>query len=50
MKAIATLTDEQIALLEVQEKGEISVHVKVTDAAGIEPVECEMIWAWVPKR
>tara|TARA_R110002012_G_scaffold180507_1_gene346326 strand:+ start:412 stop:915 length:504 start_codon:yes stop_codon:yes gene_type:complete len=50
MKAIATLTDEQIALLEEQEKGEVNVHVKVTDATGIEPVECEMIWAWVPKR
>ena len=46
----ANLTDEQIALLEGQEKGEINVHVKVTDATGIEPVECEMIWTWVPKR
>ncbi|GAC35259.1 DUF4442 domain-containing protein [Paraglaciecola polaris] len=50
MTAVATLTDAQIALLAQQEKGEINVQVKVTDETGIQPVECEMIWAWVPKR
>ena len=50
MTAVATLTHEQVALLSQQDKGEINVHIKVTDANGIEPVECEMIWAWVPKR
>ncbi|MBJ2138707.1 DUF4442 domain-containing protein [Paraglaciecola chathamensis] len=50
MKAVAVLTDEQIKLLCEQEKGEINVQVKVTDETGIEPVVCEMIWAWVPKR
>jgi acyl-coenzyme A thioesterase PaaI-like protein len=50
MKAIAVLTDEQVTLLNEREKGEINVQVKVTDETGIEPVVCEMIWAWVPKR
>jgi hypothetical protein len=22
----------------------------VTDEAGIEPIECEFVWAWVPKE
>ena len=50
MTAVASLTDEQIALMQTAEKGEVSVKVQVTDATGIEPLECEMIWAWVPKR
>ncbi|WP_158768753.1 DUF4442 domain-containing protein [Paraglaciecola sp. L1A13] len=50
MTAVATLTHEQVTLLNQQDKGEINVQIKVTDANGIEPVECEMIWAWVPKR
>ena len=50
MTAIASLTDEQICLMQTAEKGEVNVKVQVTDAIGIEPLECEMIWAWVPKR
>ena len=50
MTAVASLTDEQIALMQTQEKGEVNVAVKVTDASGIVPVECEMLWAWVPKN
>lgn len=50
MKAVATLTDAQIAQMKEQEKGEIMVAVTITDEAGIEPVVCEMLWAWVPKK
>lgn len=50
MQATAHLTDEQIELLQTEEKGEINVAVTVTDITGIEPVLCEMIWAWVPKK
>ncbi|MFT5675890.1 MAG: acyl-coenzyme A thioesterase PaaI-like protein [Paraglaciecola sp.] len=50
MTAVASLTDEQIALMQTQEKGEVNVTVEVTDASGIVPVECEMLWAWVPKK
>ncbi|MCC2617332.1 DUF4442 domain-containing protein [Aestuariibacter halophilus] len=46
----ASLTDEQIALMQSQDKGDVSVAVTITDAANIEPVKAEMIWAWVPKR
>lgn len=50
MTAVATLTDEQIALMQSAEKGEVNVSITVTDATGIEPLECQMIWAWVPKK
>lgn len=50
MTAVASLTDQQIALMQNTDKGEVIVQVVVTDATGIEPVICEMIWAWVAKR
>ena len=50
MRAEAWLTNEQIQQLTSEEKGEVTVSVKVTDANGIEPVICEMIWAWIPKN
>ena len=48
MRAVATLTAEQQALMQSTDKGEVKVHVTVTDEAGIEPVECEFVWAWIP--
>lgn len=33
-----------------EEKGEIVVPVKVTDASGAEPVRCRMLWAWISKH
>lgn len=50
MTAVASLTDQQIALMQNTDKGEVNVQVVVTDATGFEPVICEMIWAWVAKR
>lgn len=50
MKAEAWLTDEQLNDLKTLDKGELKVNVKVTDIEGVEPVLCEMIWAWVPKN
>lgn len=50
MRAVATLTDEQIALIHREPKGEVTVPVIVTDESGQEPVQCTMVWAWVPKK
>lgn len=50
MTAVARLTDEQIRQMNELDKGEVLVEVKVTDATGIEPVICEMLWAWVPRK
>ena len=48
MRAVATLTLEQQALMRSSDKGEVNVQVTVTDEAGVEPVECEFTWAWIP--
>ena len=48
IRAVATLTAEQQASMRASDKGEVTVRVSVTDEAGVEPVECEFVWAWVP--
>ena len=48
--ARATIIPEQIKAMRNTEKGEVSVNVVITDEAGNEPVNCEFIWAWVPKQ
>lgn len=49
MTAVATLTDEQQKLMQSSEKGETLVSVIVTDETNQEPIQCEMLWAWVTK-
>ena len=49
MTAVATLTDEQQKLMQSSEKGETLVSVVVTDETNEEPIQCEMLWAWVAK-
>ena len=49
MTAVATLTDEQQKLMQTSEKGETLVSVVVTDETNQEPIQCEMLWAWVAK-
>jgi acyl-coenzyme A thioesterase PaaI-like protein len=48
--ARAHLTEAQRASMASETKGEVRVAVTVTDEAGIEPIECEFVWAWVPKE
>ena len=50
MTATAYLTDEQIAQMQTQEKGEVTVRVEVKDAANEIPIECHIVWAWIPKK
>lgn len=50
VKAVATLSNEQIESIRSVEKGELLVPVVVTDETGEEIVACEMLWAWVPKK
>ena len=49
MRATATLTAEQIKDMQTSDKGEALVSVVITDESGQEPVQAEMIWAWVSK-
>lgn len=46
---VASLTDQQLAQLQTEPKGEVKVKVEITDGNGEVPVEAEMLWAWVPK-
>ena len=48
MRAVATLSAEQRALMQASDKGEVNVLVTVTDEVGVQPVECEFVWAWIP--
>lgn len=50
MRAVAELTDEQRAAIAREQKGEVTVQVRVEDGEGKEPIACAMIWAWTPKR
>ena len=48
LRAVATLSDAQRELMQASDKGEVTVPVTVTDEAGVNPVECEFVWAWIP--
>jgi len=50
LRAVATLRPDQIDQILAEEKGETTVAITVTDEGGQEPIICEMIWAWTPKR
>lgn len=50
LSATARLRPEQVALMQSQDKGEVSVPVLITDASGQQPIQAEMVWAWVPKQ
>lgn len=50
LRVEAWLTEEQRKQIETEPKGDVSVHVRAADESGQEPIECEMIWAWVPKK
>jgi len=50
MRAVAQLSPEQISSILATEKGEVTPSIVVTDEEGKEPISCEMVWAWTPKR
>ncbi|PWK54425.1 DUF4442 domain-containing protein [Pleionea mediterranea] len=50
LRAVVELTGDQIQTIIDTEKGEMLIPVTVTDSEGKQPIECEMIWAWTPKR
>jgi len=50
MRVVATLTPEQRERLKTEERGDLLVEVHVTDESGSEPILCQMLWAWVPRK
>jgi len=45
----AWLSEEDYIRIHEEDKGDVSVQVRVEDESGNEPIETEMIWAWVNK-
>jgi len=50
MRAVAELRPEQVQQILTQDKGEVTVPVRISDESGQEPIQAEMVWAWVPKQ
>ncbi len=50
LRAEARLTEEQQRSIATEPKGDVLVQCRVTDEAGVEPIQCEMTWAWVPRK
>lgn len=50
LTAKATLTDEQRQYIADNPKGNLLIPVTVTDEGGNQPIECEMVWAWLPRK
>jgi acyl-coenzyme A thioesterase PaaI-like protein len=50
LRAEATLPADMRARVLAEDKGDFVVPVKVTDETGEEPIKCQMVWAWVPKK
>lgn len=48
LRAVAALSDAQRAAMRASDHGEVTVPVSVTDEAGDQPVECELVWSWMP--
>ena len=45
----ATLGEDDYKRINEDDKGEVTVDVRVEDESGKEPIEAEMIWAWISK-
>ena len=50
LRAEATLPAEMRTRVLAEDKGDFAVPVKVTDEDGEEPIKCQFVWAWVPKK
>ncbi|ENX32533.1 hypothetical protein F889_03515 [Acinetobacter colistiniresistens] len=50
LTATATLSAEQQQFIADNEKGELLIPVTVIDDSGNTPIQCQMLWAWLPKR
>lgn len=50
LTAVAKLSEDDIKLIEAGGKGSLMVKVEIMDESEIQPIVCEMEWAWVTKR
>jgi len=49
IRAVATLTEDQRARMRSEDRGSVTVEVHATDESGLEPIGCELVWAWIPR-
>lgn len=50
MYAIAQLSEARAAVIADEERGNMTIPCRVFDESGEQPVEVEMVWAWLPKK
>ncbi len=50
MRGVVKLTNEQLAFIKNNDKGEMEVEVEITDEAGNQPIIVKVTSAWVPKK
>jgi hypothetical protein len=50
LRAEATLPPDLRVRVLAEDKGDFAVPVRVTDETGEEPIRCQFVWAWIPKK
>jgi len=50
LRAEAMLPAEMRQRVLSEDKGDFAVPIRVTDEEGQEPIKCQMVWAWVPRK
>lgn len=50
LRAEASLTPEMQVHIRTEERGELSVPVRITDESGESPLDCEYVWAWRSRK
>ena len=50
LTATATLSAEQQQFILDNDKASLDIPISVVDDSGQSPIECKMVWAWLPKK
>ena len=50
LTATATLSAEQQQFILDNDKASLEIPISVVDDSGQSPIECKMVWAWLPKK
>lgn len=50
IRAEAWLDPADLARVREEPRGDVQVHLSLTDDAGVAPVDCAFVWAWVPRE
>jgi acyl-coenzyme A thioesterase PaaI-like protein len=50
LTAVAYLSEDCAAQIRQQEKGNLVIPIEITDQSGLEPITCQMEWAWISKK